>query len=80
MDKEKIKELIETIEEKSQKYTNDEFILAVYLLIRYGKSTFENYIDSTDLDKIHKELKQRHTLFDEELNYIVDKILNNKEL
>lgn len=79
MDKEKIKKLIEIVEEKSQKYTNDEFILAVYLLIRYGKSTFENYIDSTDLDKIHKELRTKSTIFDEELNYNIDIILNNKE-
>ena len=33
--------------------------------------------DNTDLDKIHKEISKCRTLFDENLNYRIDKILNN---
>lgn len=79
MNKEKLIELIKTIEQTSKKFTDDEFNIAMYLYIRYGNFTLKNYIDSSDLEKINKELKQRHTLFDEELNYKVDRILNNKE-
>lgn len=79
MDEERIKEVMNHIENISNKCTNDEFNIAIYLYVRYGKSIFDNYIDSEDLDKINQELKRHTTLFDEELNYNIDKILNAKE-
>lgn len=79
MDKEKIEKLVKMVDNTSDKYTNEEFIIAVYLLIRFGRHTVDNYVDSSELEEIRKEIKKHNSIFDEELNYNIDKILNNKE-
>lgn len=79
IDKERIHEIIKELDNLSSKYSDDEVIIASYISIRYGTFNFENYIDSTDLEKISKEINKCSTIFDEELNYKIDKILNNKE-
>ena len=79
MDREKIIEIVNKIEDLSSKYDDYEFIIAIYILIRYGIHTCTNYMDSTDLDKILAVIKTHRTIFDEQLNYEVDKILNSKK-
>lgn len=79
MDREKILEIVNKIENLSSKYDDYEFITATYILIRFGIHTCTNYIDSTDLDKILAVIKTHRTIFDEQLNYEVDVILNSEE-
>ena len=79
MDREKILEIVNKIEDLSLKYNDYEFITAIYILIRYGIHTCTNYMDSADLDKILAVIKKHTTIFDEQLNYEVDKILNSKK-
>lgn len=79
MDREKILEIVNKIEDLSLKYNDYEFITAIYILIRYGIHTCTNYMDSADLDKILAVIKTHRTIFDEQLNYQVDKILNSKQ-
>lgn len=63
-------------------YYNDynDFNLAMYMYVRYGICTFNDYKETGKIEKIYKELKKHHTLFGEELNYKIDRILNAKEL
>lgn len=77
MEIERIVKIVEELDELSNKFSDNEVIIACYLLIRYGTETCKYYIDETDLDKIYKTISSRHTLFDEHLNYKIDKILNN---
>ena len=77
MDIERIIKIIEELDDLSNKFSDNEVIIACYLSIRYGTHTCKYYIDNTDLDKIHKEISKCRTLFDENLNYRIDKILNN---
>ena len=79
MDRERIFEIIKELDKLSEKYSDNEIIIASYISIRYGTSNFENYIDSSDLDKVFKEISKCRTLFDEELNYKIDRISNNIE-
>lgn len=79
MDREKILEIVNKIEDLSLKYDTYEFRTAIYILIRYGIHTCTNYMDSADLDKILAVIKTHRTIFDEQLNYEVDKILNSKQ-
>lgn len=65
------------LEKLLNKYDTKEFIAATYILIRYGLILYENYIDSIDVECILKEIKKCDTIFDEELNYKIDKILNS---
>ena len=79
MDRDRIYEIIKELDNLSIKFSDNEVIIACYISIRYGTSNFENYIDNSDLDKIFKEISKCHTLFDDELNYKIDRILNNSE-
>lgn len=76
MNRDRIKELMEKVEKVTTGYTDDEFNTAMYILIRLGKHTFNNYIDSIELDEIYMNIKRRNTLFNEELNEEVSQILN----
>lgn len=76
MEKKKIQNIIRELNDISTKYTDNEIIIAIYIWIRYGTTTFNNYIDEAKLNKIFKEIKNYTTIFDEKLNYNIDKILN----
>lgn len=76
MEKKKIQNIIRELNDISTKYTDNEIIIAIYIWIRYGTTTFNNYIDEAKLNKIFKEIKNYTTIFDEQLNYNIDKILN----
>ena len=76
MKKKKIQNIIRELNDISTKYTDNEMIIAIYIWIRYGTNTFNNYIDEAKLNKIFEEIKNYTTIFDEQLNYNIDKILN----
>lgn len=77
MEKKKIQNIIRKLNDISTKYTDNEMIIAIYIWIRYGINTFNNYIDEAKLNKIFEEIKNYTTIFDEQLNYNIDKILND---
>lgn len=79
MEIDRVIKIVDEINDLSDKFSDDELIVASYLLIRHGTSTCKYYIDDSDLEKIYKEIKKRETIFDEELNYNVDKILNDSD-
>lgn len=79
MDRERIYEIMKELDKLSEKYSDNEVIIASYISIRYRTSNFENYIDSSGLDKVFKEISKCRTLFDNDLNYRIDRILNNIE-
>lgn len=76
MEIDRVVRIVEELDELSNKFSDNEVIVACYLSIRYGTRTCKYYIDDTDLDKIYKTISKHHTLFDEHLNYKIDKILN----
>ena len=63
------------IEEIKKDLANKQFIsaLAIALMLPNICAKLEN----PEIDKIHKEISKCRTLFDENLNYRIDKILNN---
>ena len=79
MDNQRIIKIVEVLDELSNKFSTDEVLIASYIAIRYGTYTCKYYIDDTDLDKINKEISKCGSLFDETLNYRIDKILNNND-
>ena len=58
---------------------DDEFDVAIYIFLRYGKYEFDNYICSDELEEINKVLKRHSTMFDEDVNDEVRMILNDEE-
>lgn len=79
MDRKRIEKIIEKFEDITELYNNDEFNLAMYILIRYGKFEFNNYICDDELQEINKILKRHSTIFDEDINDEVRMILNDDE-
>ena len=76
--KERTDKIIMQLNNFSKEFNNIDVIVASYIFIRYGINTFTNEINDKKVNKIYEEIKERRTLFDEELNYKIDKILNEE--
>lgn len=79
MDRKRIENLINELDNISQKNYDADFNLAVYIYVRYGLHHFKYYIDDNELNEINKILKRHSTLFDEDINDEVRLILNDDE-
>lgn len=79
MDRTRIEKIINELDNISEKNYDDDFILAVYVFVRYGLFEFNNYICDDELKEINKILKQHSTIFDEDVNDEVRIILNDVE-
>lgn len=80
IDVEAIKTIAKVINSLSNHYGNKEVIISCFLWIRFGISTVENYIDSSDLEKIYAVIEKKRTIFDKKLSHEIDVILNNSEV
>lgn len=79
MYRKRIEKIINELDNISEKSYDDDFILAVYVYVRYGLFEFNNYICDDELKEINKILKQHSTIFDEDVNDEVRVILNDVE-
>lgn len=77
MDRVKIENIINKLDDISQRNYDDDFNLAVYLYIRYGIFKFKNYICDDELEEINRVLKHHSTMFDENINDEVIDILDD---
>ena len=78
MVRKRVKSLIKLLENFETVFKNDELIIAIYIYYRYGLKTFNKEISGKKLNKIYDEIKKKETIFREDMNYEIDKILNNK--
>lgn len=79
MARERIEKLINELDNISEKHTDNEFNIAVYIYCRCGIFTFNNYINENDLEMIENEIKQHESIFNEDLNYKVTRILERED-
>lgn len=78
MVRKRVKSLIKLFENFETVFKNDELITATYIYYRYGLKTFNKEISGKKLNKIYDEIKKKETIFREDMNHEIDKILNNK--
>lgn len=78
MVRKRVKSLIKLFENFETVFKNDELITAIYIYYRYGLKTFNKEISGKKLNKIYDEIKKKETIFREDMNHEIDKILNNK--
>lgn len=78
MVRKRVKILIKLLENFETVFKNDELITAIYIYYRYSLKTFNKEISEKKLNKIYDEIKKKETIFREDMNYKIDKILNNK--
>lgn len=74
----RVKSLIKLLENFETVFKRDELITAICIYYRYGLKTFNKEISERKLNKIYDEIKKKETIFREDMNYEIDKILNNK--
>ena len=74
MDRNIIRILIEVFYVLHKHYGNDVFDVALYIFSRFGTSKFTHYINSQDIENISNAIKQKESLFNEDLNTEIDKI------
>ena len=79
MDRKRIENIMNKLKDISDVSYDEEFDIAVYIFLRYGKYEFDNYICNDELEKINKVLKRHSTIFDEDVNDEVRMILNDDE-
>lgn len=73
MDRKKIEEIIEKLNDMNTNY--EDFEVALYIFARYGLHTFKYYIDDSELEEIKKIIKKSETLFNDNINEEVEKLL-----
>ena len=78
MVRKRVKSLIKLFENFETVFKNDELITAIYIYYRYGLKTFNKEISGKKLNKIYDKIKKKETIFREDMNHEIDKILNNK--
>lgn len=74
-----VKVLLKLFDIMKNHYTEEAFFAAIYIYVRYGYKTFEKEIKSKKLKKISEVLKEQKILFDEDLAYRIDKILDEEQ-
>ena len=79
MDRKRIENIMNKLKDISDVSYDEEFDVAVYIFMRYGKYEFDNYICSDELEKINKVIKRHSTMFDEDVNDEIRMILKDEE-
>lgn len=79
MERNKIKKIIDKLNDIQETSYDDDFNLALYIYVRYGIFEFDNYICDNELEEINKILKRHSTIFNEDINDEVSIILNDTE-
>lgn len=78
IDRKNVKTIIAMFDIIKQFFTEEVFLSAVFIYIRYGNKIFEKEKDSNKLNRIYEELQKQKILFDKDLEYRIDKILNEE--
>ena len=79
MDRKRIENIMNKLKDISDVSYDEEFDVAVYIFLRYGKYEFDNYICDDELEEINKVLKSHSTIFNEDVNDEVRMILKDEE-
>ena len=79
MDRKRIENIMNKLQDISDTSFADEFNVAVYIFMRLGKCNFDNYICDDELNKINNILENHETMFDEDVNDEVRMILKDDE-
>ena len=70
---------LDDLERLFKKYKDEVLVItACFLAIRYDKKTC-NTLENKNLNEIYNIVKKYRTIFDEQLNYEVDRVINDRK-
>lgn len=61
-----------------QYFTDEAFLVSVYISIKYDKNIFEEKIDDTKMEKIYEELQKQKAIFNKDLTDRIEKIIKEE--
>ena len=61
-----------------QYFTEEAFLVAVYISIKYSNKIFEKKIDDNKMEKIYEELKKQKDIFDKDLTDRIEQIIKEE--
>ena len=73
-----VRNILGMIDIMKQYFTEEAFLVAVYISIKYSNKIFEKKIDDNKMEKIYEELKKQKDIFDKDLMDRIEKIIKEE--
>lgn len=74
-----VRNILGMIDIMKQYFTEEAFLVAVYISIKYSNKIFEKKIDDNKMEKIYEELKKQKDIFDKDLMDRIEKIIKEEQ-
>ena len=74
-----VRNILGMIDIMKQYFTDEAFLVAVYISIKYSNKIFEKKIDDNKMEKIYEELKKQKDIFDKDLMDRIEKIIKEEQ-
>ena len=73
-----VRNILGMIDIMKQYFTEEAFLVAVYISIKYSNKIFEKKIDDNKIEKIYEELKKQKDIFAKDLMDRIEKIIKEE--
>ena len=74
-----VRNMLGMIDIMKQYFTEEAFLVAVYISIKYSNKIFEKKIDDNKMEKIYEELKKQKDIFDKDLMDRIEIIIKEEQ-
>lgn len=74
-----VRNILGMIDIMKQYFTEEAFLVAVYISIKYSNKIFEKKIDDNKMEKIYEELKKQKDIFDKDLMDRIEIIIKEEQ-
>lgn len=74
-----VRNILGMIDIMKQFFTEEAFLVAVYISIKYSNKIFEKKIDDNKMEKIYEELKKQKDIFDKDLMDRIEIIIKEEQ-
>ena len=73
-----VRNILGMIDIMKQYFTEEAFLVAVYISIKYSNKIFEKKIDDNKMEKIYEELKKQKDIFNKDLTDRIEQIIKEE--
>lgn len=74
-----VRNILGMIDIMKQYFTEEAFLVAVYISIKYSNKIFEKKIDDNKMEKIYEELQKQKDIFNKDLMDRIEKIIKEEQ-
>lgn len=73
-----VRNILGMIDIMKQYFTEEAFLVAVYISIKYSNKIFEKKIDDIKMEKIYEELQKQKDIFNKDLTDRIEQIIKEE--